>query len=340
MISTYFLLAALGQSFSVVVLPDTQHYSMNDPATFNAQTQWIVDQQASRNIVAVLHEGDLVDAYDDNATQWTRADAAMSLLDSAAVPWLPGIGNHDLVSAFEKRFPPARFVWPGYLHYLDTGAAAVVAEPFGFRFVWITLPWNPQPDHIAWAHAVLAAVPDHAGIVVSHSIITCGGSFSAQGQAIYDGLKDRPNLVLMLCGHEAAGQGRWPAGKCETRRVDIYNTQPVWTLLADYQNLCKTGGSCGCGSACDNGDGWLRLLEFMPHESELHVWTYSPTLGQYQTGPDSEFTLSMNLAMWADPAAMRDALLSGDGIADWNCDGVVNGLDVQAVINAMNGGVR
>ncbi|MEN6602499.1 MAG: hypothetical protein ABFD86_08770, partial [Bryobacteraceae bacterium] len=78
----------------------------------------------------------------------------------------------------------------------------------------------------------------------------------------------------------------------------------------------------------------------MPHESELHVWTYSPTLGQYQTGPDSEFTLSMNLAMWADPAAMRDALLSGDGIADWNCDGVVNGLDVQAVINAMNGGVR
>jgi hypothetical protein len=46
--------------FRIAVLPDTQHYSMNDPAAFNAQTQWIVTNQVSDNIIYVAHEGNLV----------------------------------------------------------------------------------------------------------------------------------------------------------------------------------------------------------------------------------------------------------------------------------------
>ncbi len=46
--------------FTIVALPDTQHYSEAFPGIFKSQTQWIVDNKDSRNIVFVTHEGDIV----------------------------------------------------------------------------------------------------------------------------------------------------------------------------------------------------------------------------------------------------------------------------------------
>jgi len=45
------------EDFTIVVLPDTQFYSESYPATFAAQTQWIVDNKDAMNIVYVAHEG-------------------------------------------------------------------------------------------------------------------------------------------------------------------------------------------------------------------------------------------------------------------------------------------
>ena len=52
--------AGSGADFTVVALPDTQFYSESYPATFKAQTQWIVDNRVAENIVYVAHEGDIV----------------------------------------------------------------------------------------------------------------------------------------------------------------------------------------------------------------------------------------------------------------------------------------
>src|SRR5919112_510441 len=79
--------------FTVIVLPDTQNYSANNPAIFNAQTQWIVDNASTLNIQFVLHEGDIVDLGED-AAQWKNADAAMKRLDGK-MPYVAVIGNHD-----------------------------------------------------------------------------------------------------------------------------------------------------------------------------------------------------------------------------------------------------
>jgi hypothetical protein len=45
------------------VLPDTQYYSQKYPEIFTQQTQWIVDNAKTQNIVFVSQEGDLVDNY-------------------------------------------------------------------------------------------------------------------------------------------------------------------------------------------------------------------------------------------------------------------------------------
>ncbi len=53
--------------FTLVVLPDTQHYADRGAATgqeipdlFTNQTRWIVDNREEENIVFVLHAGDIV----------------------------------------------------------------------------------------------------------------------------------------------------------------------------------------------------------------------------------------------------------------------------------------
>ena len=55
-----------GEDFTIVALPDTQHY-VDNPANagnFNAQTQWIVNTRSTYNTVFVTHEGDVVEHAD------------------------------------------------------------------------------------------------------------------------------------------------------------------------------------------------------------------------------------------------------------------------------------
>lgn len=103
--------------FSIVVLPDTQFYSQSYPESFTAQTQWIVDNQANYNIQFVLGEGDVVNTAEQPA-QWQNADAAISLLDDANIPYVLTLGNHDYANedpsdrdttAYNLYFGPARY---------------------------------------------------------------------------------------------------------------------------------------------------------------------------------------------------------------------------------------
>jgi len=71
---------------AVVVLPDTQFYAAAYPEIFRAQTKWIADNRDSANLVAVLHEGDLVDDPTSLA-QWQVASDAFATLDGV-IPYL------------------------------------------------------------------------------------------------------------------------------------------------------------------------------------------------------------------------------------------------------------
>jgi hypothetical protein len=268
--------AQASDEFTIVVLPDTQYYSDDDPEViFRAQTQWIVDNQTALNIVYVAHEGDIVNLA-NQTSQWQNADAAMDLLDLAEIPYgvLPGNhdqdpnGNPDGTTNYNAYFGTARFSGKPYYgghHGDDNDNNYALFTAGGMDFIVINLEYNLHSAAITWADSLLTTYSDRRAIVVSHSILGYPPSgspiapFTSIGQDIYDALKDNENLFLMLCGHNHA----------EGWRADTYNDHLIYTILADYQDL--TAG----------GNGWLRIMTFSPDSDEISITTYSPTLDAY-----------------------------------------------------------
>jgi hypothetical protein len=270
--------AQASEDFTIIVLPDTQYYSDDNPEViFHAQTQWIVDNQAALDIVYVIHEGDIVNIA-SQTSQWINADAAMDLLDAAAIPYGVLPGNHDQypmgdpsgTTNYNTYFGVSRFSGKPYYgghHGFDNDNNYALFTAGGMDFIVINLEYNVELAAITWADNLLTTYSDRRAIVVSHSILGYPPSgspiapFTAIGQDIYDELRDNPNLFLMLCGHNHA----------EGWRADVYNDHLIYTVLADYQDL--TAG----------GNGWLRILTFSPDNDEITVTTYSPTLDDYGT---------------------------------------------------------
>jgi len=262
--------------FTIIALPDTQHYSESYPDIYTAQTQWIVQQKAARNIVFVTHEGDIVQNV-SNATEWTRANTSMSLLDGV-VPYGMGPGNHDEpTSLYNQFFPYTRYQglpWYGghYQNLNDDNYQLITAG--GMDFVIVHLDFCPSAAVLSWADSILKQYPNRIGMMTTHAYLGLGGVRNTHvcgaTQYIWDGLAvPNPNLHFMLSGHVSG----------EARRSDVQNGHPVHQLLADYQD--RTSG----------GQGWLRILRFVPADNKVYVQTYSPWLNQYETDADSEFAL-------------------------------------------------
>jgi hypothetical protein len=281
-----------GDQFTLVLLPDTQFYTAQSSggrnAMFKVQTQWCVDNRASRNIAAVAHLGDVTD--NDVTVEWMRADTAMKILEDPGttgladgIPYVMNFGNHDDNAGgtlFSQYFSVSRFSGRGYYggHYgSNNDNSYILFSAAGRDFIILSLRYRPAAEVLTWADGVLAANPNRLGIVVSHSLISAGGAWMTGGQETYDALKDRPNLILMVCGHYA---------EPEARRTDVFEGRTVHTLLSDYQGYPS------------GGNGYLRIMEFVPAFNTVRVRTYSPYTNQWETDADSssQFTLSVNLS--------------------------------------------
>ena len=64
--------------FTIIVLPDTQHYVQKDkyPETlkcFESQIQWIIENREKLNIVFVSHVGDITESYGTEEGEFLRA---------------------------------------------------------------------------------------------------------------------------------------------------------------------------------------------------------------------------------------------------------------------------
>jgi hypothetical protein len=301
---------ALGEEFTIVVLPDTQKYVLNGayPEIFTAQTQWIIDNKDALNIVFVIHEGDIVDTW-NNETEWSYVNASMSLLDGV-VPYSVVPGDHDhqgedpigSTEYYEQYFPALRFTgysWWGGSYGGNYGGAYNEDYPHtnnnnyelltigGQDYIFLSLDFCPSQDEIDWADAVLTTYSERKAILTTHALLD--GNADYKGSADFwlypDGtsnstgdtsliwynlIRNHENLQIVLCGHMHE----------EARRTDDNLAgQPVHQLLANYQ------------SRPNGGNGWLRIMRFVPAEDTVYVDTYSPYLNQYETDDDSQFTL-------------------------------------------------
>jgi len=293
---------SVGAAFNLVALPDSQCYSGGPynydwcgsggtPSIFYSQTKWIANNRAAQNIVFVTHLGDVTNDGDDNSTEWKVADTAMSYLENPATTGLPwgvpyGItpGNHDqtldvgTTVEYNSHFGSSRFSGRSYYggHYgSNNNNNYEFFSAGGMDFIIIHLENNPTSGAITWANNLLKTKSNLRAIVSSHDMLLPGNpaAFSSAGSNIYKGLKTNPNLFLMLCGHED-GTGQ---------RTDTYSGNTINSLMSDYQY------------GTNGGNGWLRLMKFVPSLNQIQVQTYSPYTGKYHTTSDDQFNLSYRM---------------------------------------------
>ena len=83
----------------------------------------------------------------------------------------------------------------------------------------------------------------------------------------------------MLSGHVGGdGTGR------QTSRGDHGNA--VHELLSNYQLRLK------------GGNGWLRIMEFVPEQNKIYVSTYSPYLDRFDGRNKNTFELEFQMKQW------------------------------------------
>lgn len=302
-------------SFTIVVLPDTQNYSEKFPDNFVAQTKWIAENKAARNVACVLHLGDITNR--NTPAEWENAIRAMSLLDDAGLPYVMVPGNHDYseggrctdrTTKLNEYFPLAKRKFTGedvfgaYDKEPDRAENTYRLFSVGGRdFVAIGLEFGPRRDVVRWANEIAAAHPDREAILLTHA-------YMYYDDTRYDwekyGTKQNWNPHSY--------------GVAKATNDDVLDGEELWNeLVSRHENFVMTlNGHVlqdGVGRIAtptpagrdvhqnlvnfqmrpQGGDGWLRLLEFKKDGSTVDVVDYSPTRNQHNTSPQNQFTLTL-----------------------------------------------
>jgi len=81
------------------------------------------------------------------------------------------------------------------------------------------------------------------------------------------------NIFMVVSSHEYGERRLTSAGN---------NGNRVYQLSANYEDR-------------NGGEGYLRIMTFVPPKNQIEVTTYSPVLGASKTGPESQFTLQYDM---------------------------------------------
>jgi len=283
------------EEFSLIVLPDTQYYSLYFPEVFLSQTKWIAASKESQNIKFVLGVGDIT--HNDTKEEWQHADAALQYLDGV-VPYTLALGNHDMpdnasnrdTSHFNATFPLERLQmnpgWGGRLgddsdNHWRTFTAA------GRDFLVLTVEFGPTDEILEWANGIVATHPQHHVIVTTHCYMNCdntrvgnedggrpqnypvGGN---DGQAIWHHfIRKHANIFLVVSGHIICDESQGLL----VENGDHGNR--VIQILTNYQDRPQ------------GGSGWLKIIRFVPDKGLVFFTTYSPYLDRYSDGAKHTF---------------------------------------------------
>lgn len=290
-------------SFSIILLPDTQNYSEKYPDTYIAQALWIRKQAKQDNIKFAIHLGDIVQTS-TKQPEWENADRAMRLLDGV-VPYSMAPGNHDMViknrdsSLYNKYYSPARFAgqdWYGGHMGENNDNNYCFFEASGMKFLILNLEFAPRDQTLEWAASISQKYSDHRVIVATHCYMRpnardtgCATSYNIAGnsgeQIWQKFIRKQPNIFLVVSGH-VLGVG------LQTSINDAGGK--VLEMLTDYQGLPN------------GGDGWLRSLKFVPSENKIHVRTYSPLLDKENEAANQTFSLDYPMTSSVQKSQVND----------------------------------
>lgn len=301
-------------SFTIAVLPDTQHYSEKFPDQFLAQTSWIVEHQKERSIACVLHLGDVTNR--NTQPEWENAVRAMNQLDDK-LPYFMAPGNHDYSTGgtcsnrecgLSAAFPVAKFrgrptfggVYDKEPQRMENSFHLLSAG--GRDFLVLCLEFGPRKDVVRWANEVAARHKDRAAILVTHAymyfdntrydwrkfaskqswnphaygVAKATADDVSDGEELWQSLVSRhENFVLTLNGH-VLNDGLGHTVTPTPAKRDVHQ------VLVNFQMKPK------------GGDGWLRLLEFGPDGKTVQAYDYSPTRNQCNESPQNQFVMALS----------------------------------------------
>jgi hypothetical protein len=326
-------------SFSMILLGDPQGYVKYDinQAIFELCTSWIADNIEHLNIKAVLCTGDLVEQNENivrnrkmlNQTSremWEASSRAFEPLDNQ-VSYIISCGNHDYgyrasengMTHFPDYFPFERNrAWRDVV--VDAlpnrngipsleNAAFEFSNPAWGKLLVITSEFYPRDEVLDWAKNIAQSdnYKSHKIIFMTHSFLTNG---SGAKRIETSGYKLRPgntgkeiwekliypsnNIDLVICGHTADGNGKFEDNVSYLTDKNSAG-KTVHQMMFNVQTL-------GGGWEGNGGDGWLRILEFMPDGQTIKVRTYSPLFGispstkhlAHRTEPYDQFDIVIN----------------------------------------------
>lgn len=314
-------------SFTLIVLPDTQYYSQLYPEIYASQTQWIVEHIDELNVVFVSHLGDIVQNNDLDEAEWLVADDAMSALDGV-IPYGVLPGNHDMqvggaANFYEEYFPASRFEhqpwWGGSFDHNRYNYQLFSAG--GDDYVILHMQYCPTNEAIQWANEVLKEWPSRKAIVSTHAYLFTDATLVRNCQDKSNGanngaqmwnrlVKNNLNVFMVLAGHIPG-----------IARRDDYEGRAVYQLLSDYQNF-PMGGS-----------GYLRIMTFDPQNDVIRVTSYSPYLDKYLTDDDNQFDLSLDMTGDTPPGGFVLAYSGFDfcigRVVDGGCE--LDAVDMDAL---------
>ncbi len=280
-------------SATIVVLPDTQYYSQKYPHYFQAQTKWIAERYKKRNIVYVLHQGDIV--QHDAPQEWEVATRCLDMLNGK-VPYALALGNHDYHDGQPRGLRETRLneYFPLAKQKKHTGIAGVFEKGRAEncyhltmigeqRWIILALEYGPRDKVLTWANEVLEQYPQRKAILVTHGYLFYNNQRfdyrkgkqranphgyageGSDGEEMWQKLvRKNKNMMIVICGHLASAYVGYRADE-----GDYGNT--VHQMLVDYQKM--RGG----------GQGYMRLLEFLPDGKTVQVRTFSPATGRVRS---------------------------------------------------------
>ncbi|QBQ41691.1 serine/threonine protein phosphatase [Sphingobacterium psychroaquaticum] len=326
------------ESWTMVLLPDIQNYvkfQRNQPI-LDVMMNWIVENEDKLRIKLVLCTGDLVE-HDDivnpdfrkmdqtGKQQWEAAAKAFTKLDGK-LPYITATGNHDY-NIFSYTHKPKTTHFPTYF-YADKNrenqkilrevapnvygnpslenAAYQWVSPHGKPFLFLSLEFAPRDTILTWAKQLIhePKYQDHQVVLLTHAYLNYQNEHiktakydlqdANYGTAVFEKLvQPSKNIEMVFSGHIGAPDD---PRKHVGFRIDKNSAgKDVSQMTFNAQAL--GGGTYGSG-----GDGWIRILEFLPDGKTVRVKTFSPLFAlssstqdkAWRTADYDEFTINLN----------------------------------------------
>ncbi len=295
-------------TFSIAVIPDTQHYrgkgTKAEPGSsqplsnriFATYVDWTADNLEQQRIAFVSHVGDIVDI--NNRPQWTLARSIMDRLHGK-VPYGISVGNHDMTlggdsSLFQEFFPATRFSqfdwYAGYYKKTsgkqeESGNNANSCQLFSvgdLDFVFLHLECNAPDKVLDWADEILKKHSQRRAIITTHMGLGPRKKPKSNDD-FYSAPKGRMDWKKCHGKKGNTPQEMWEKSFQKHANLFMICCGDQSRTQALRQSVRGKNGNVVHELLSDYGTNGMRVMRFVPQDNLIEVRTWNPLTRQFPT---------------------------------------------------------